>query len=321
MLDVSSEAKASPYRLKDRRTGPRRSVFFSRLARAIFFSNLIGLIILISGAMAMDRFTQGLINAKVENLRAQTNLITSVMSDTATGIGVAAELDVENAKSVLRRMDVSSQWRIRLYDKTGLLIADSAKLDESISISTLDPIVPDPPEPPRHRKLLTQVEDFFNDAMHNLPWRVQRRDALRWDQKADIRAALEGDIAAGEKYDDDDELVVAVTAPVKRVQAVLGVVTLESSDVDNIVDGERQALTPIILLAFMVSLFSSLLLSLFIAIPVRRLARAAEMVTRPTSTPTMVNVPFSSVTAVCAPSAPRVSCATILAMWRTLRLT
>ena len=85
---------------------------------------------------------------------------------------------------------------------------------------------------------------------------------------------------AGEKFDADDELIVSVTMPVKRVQQVLGVVTLESSDVDNIVNAERRALAPIIGLAFIASLLSSISLIFFIASPIRRLARAAEIVTR-----------------------------------------
>jgi len=40
---------------RNRRVGPRRSIFTSRLTRAIFLSNLIGLIILIFGALTMHR--------------------------------------------------------------------------------------------------------------------------------------------------------------------------------------------------------------------------------------------------------------------------
>jgi len=91
---------------------------------------------------------------------------------------------------------------------------------------------------------------------------------------------LAGESVAGERYNKQDELIVSLSLPVKRVQQVLGVVTLESSDVDNIVNGERRALAPIIGLAFLAAILSSLALTLFIVLPMRRLARAAERVTR-----------------------------------------
>jgi two-component system, OmpR family, sensor histidine kinase ChvG len=57
------------------------------------------------------------------------------------------------------------------------------------------------------------------------------------------------------------------------------VLTLESGDVDQIVANQRRALLPFILIAILVSLVSSYMLSRFIAQPVMRLARAADRVT------------------------------------------
>jgi len=62
------------------------------------------------------------------------------------------------------------------------------------------------------------------------------------------------------------------------VKAVLGVLTLEARDVDEIIAAERAALLPFILIAISVSLISSFLLNRLIAQPVRRLARAADRV-------------------------------------------
>ena len=47
--------------------------------------------------------------------------------------------------------------------------------------------------------------------------------------------------------------------PIQRVQAVLGVLTLEAGDVDQIVAAQRWALMPFILIAFAVTLASSIL--------------------------------------------------------------
>jgi two-component system sensor histidine kinase ChvG len=72
--------------------------------------------------------------------------------------------------------------------------------------------------------------------------------------------------------------VVSVSFPVRHVQAVLGVLTVEAGDVDSIIARQRAALVPFILLSIGVSLLSSALLTSLIALPVRRLARAADRV-------------------------------------------
>jgi len=272
--------KAGRVKIKDRRAGPRRSLLTSRLTRNIFLSNLIGLLILVGGSLAMNRFQDGLIEAKLENLQSLASTITTVMGEDATGYGSAAQLDVENARQVLRGVNVPDRWRVRLHDRAGQLIADTESLDDTISVSQLDPIITDTPEAPAPQVWRERIEDWINDTAHNLPWRKRRRDALRRDLKNDIRKALEGGEMAGQRYDADDELIVTVSLPVQRVQQVLGVVTVESSDVDNIVNAERRALAPIIGLAFLATILSSLALTLFIALPMRRLARAAEIVTR-----------------------------------------
>lgn len=275
-----SKAPSGRVKIRDRRVGPRRSLLTSRLTRNIFFSNLIGLIILVGGSLAMDRFQNSLIDAKIENLRSLASTITTVMGDDATGYGSAAQLDIENARQVLRGVTVPDRWRVRLHDRAAQVIVDTETLDDTIEVSSLDPIIPDIPEPPRQKVLKEKVTYWIKDKMHNLPWRKHRRDALRRDLKADIRKSLEGAEMLGQRYDDKDQLIVTVSLPVKRVQQVLGVVTVESSDVDSIVSAERRALAPIIGLAFLATLLSSMALTLFITLPMRKLARAAELVTR-----------------------------------------
>jgi two-component system sensor histidine kinase ChvG len=69
-----------------------------------------------------------------------------------------------------------------------------------------------------------------------------------------------------------------VSLPVRHVEQVLGVLTLEAGDVDQILGAQRRALTPFALVALFVSLLSSLLLHLFVARPVMRLSAAADEV-------------------------------------------
>ena len=54
-------------KIRERRQGPRRSWLSSRLTRLIILSHLVGLIILVLGALAMNRFEAGLVEAKLDN--------------------------------------------------------------------------------------------------------------------------------------------------------------------------------------------------------------------------------------------------------------
>jgi len=222
-------------RRRDRRRGPRRSLWLSRLTRNIFLSNLIGLIILVTGSLAMNRFEVGLINAKVDNLQSLASTISTVIGEQATGYSGKAELDIDGARQVLRGVNVQEGWRVRLHSKSGELVADTDRLNASILTEALDPI---------------------------------------------LDSALDGTSSYGPRFNSDDELIVTVSLPIQRVQNVLGVVTVESSDVGSIVTAERQALAPIIALAFLAMFLTSFGLTLFISLPMRRLARAAEIVTR-----------------------------------------
>ena len=267
-------------RRRNRRRGPRRSLWTSRLTRNIFLSNLIGLIILVTGALAMNRFEAGLIDAKVDNLQSLASTITTVIGEQATGYGGAAELDVDGARQVLRGVNVQEGWRVRLHNKSGELVADTETLDDTITTEALDPILEERPDRPTQDIWRENIRGWINDKLHNLPWRKARRENLRRNLKTEVRAGLDGESSYGPRFDDRDNLIVTVSLPVQRVQQVLGVVTVESNDVGSIVTAERQALAPIIGLAFLAMFLTSLGLTLFISLPMRRLARAAEIVTR-----------------------------------------
>ncbi len=279
MSELPKTKKTKPRR-RNRRRGPRRSLWSSRLTRNIFLSNLIGLIILVSGALTMKRFEAGLIDAKIDNVQSLASTITTVIGEQATGYGGAAELDVDGSRQILRGVNVQEGWRIRLHDKSEQLIADTESLDDTIFVETLDPIIEERPERPKQDVWRENIRNWIDEKLHNLPWRRARRDSLRRNLKTEVRAGLEGESSYGPRYDNDDNLIVTVSLPVKRVQEVLGVVTVESNDVGSIVTAERQALAPIIGLAFLAMFLSSLALTLFVSLPMRRLARAAEIVTR-----------------------------------------
>lgn len=259
--------------------GVRRFIMFSTLTRMIFLANLLGLIILIAGALTLNQFSRGLIDAKIDNLRSQTRLIANLLGDQATGHGAMAALDEAEAVRIMSRIDVPDKVRIRLYDRNGALIADSDLLDDTVEVGSLDPIVPESERVVVKEKwwvsLQSRTDAWVND------WRVFRKNRAEKQRhlERDIKSALLGNVVSGEQYEDKN-LIVAVAMPVKRVEDIQGALVFETHDVDTILASQRQGLTPIILIAVLASILSSLALTLFIAIPIRRLAQAAEQVVR-----------------------------------------
>ena len=72
--------------------------------------------------------------------------------------------------------------------------------------------------------------------------------------------------------------MLSLTVPIKVVAAVVGALTIETSDVAQIIAAERAALVPLILVAVLVAIITSTLLTLGIARPVRKLAIASDRV-------------------------------------------
>lgn len=248
--------------------GPRRSRFRwlpgSRLGRLIIALNLFGLAILVSGALVLNELRRGLVNARIDSLTTQGELIVNVINRAATVGEPEPQLDPQAASEILQILSNPRSQRARLFDAEGNLIADSYVVADRVEWKVL---------PPARQR---------DDGGLNLDFQMGRpgpKPALARDALGrEVRQALSGLHVAGMRTTAYGERVVSVSIPIQHVQAVLGVLTLEASDVDEIIARERAALIPFILIAVGVNLVSSLLLNRLIAQPVRRLARAADRV-------------------------------------------
>ena len=112
----------------------------------------------------------------------------------------------------------------------------------------------------------------------NRPGARERAEMARRELAREVGLAEHGQRAFDIRLTESGRRVVSVSIPIEHVRAVLGVLTLESGDVDQIVAAQREALAPFILMAIAVTLFSSLMLTQLVAQPVLRLARAADRV-------------------------------------------
>ncbi|KRB41610.1 MAG: stimulus-sensing domain-containing protein [Pseudomonadota bacterium] len=237
----------------------------SRLGRLIILLNVLGLAIIIAGSLLLNELRRGLVGARIDSLTTQGELIVNVINRAATVGEPTPELDPQAASEILQMLSNPRSQRARLFDAKGNLIADSYWVADRVEWKVL------PPARPR------------DDGGLSLDLKMGRppppvAPAAQRALMMEVGQALRGVHWAGMRRAEDGERVVSVSIPIQHVQAVLGVLTLEASDVDEIISAERQALAPFILIAIFVTLVSSILLNNLIAQPVRMLARAADRV-------------------------------------------
>ena len=267
-LDTAT-AKADP--LPQGEAEPRRRLSRfggSRLGGLILALNLLSLLILFVGALLLNEWQRGLVEARQETLAAQGELLVRVLGEPQIGVtrgSPTPSLDYIEASRWLRDNFIPAGQRARLFDLDGTLIADSYDVTEAIAGEALPPARPagtpaPPPDPAAEQRESQELESA--------------RSALR----AEVELALDGEPQATLRRSESGDRVVSVSIPVRHVQQVLGVLTIEAGDVDETLDAQRRALMPFALVALGVNLLGSLLMHLFVARPVMRLSAAADEV-------------------------------------------
>jgi two-component system sensor histidine kinase ChvG len=269
MASATDTTKAKSPRVEGLRTVAR-----SRIARIIFIWNFAGLFVLILGVLLLTEMRAGLTEAQFRNLRTQGELITNLLIETGTVEGDPSPYVNEPAvRSVLRRIlppiaegarPGVGRPRVRMYAADGHLIADSDVIYDRLEETPLPDL----------------GERSIGETLQSAARRVEYLRLTPWRPTITLQGAheraLRGEIVRGERLNEKGERVVSVTVPLRRVQQVMGTVTIESADVERILVAERASMIPFVLGATVAIFLSSLLLALFIARPLRRLAHAAD---------------------------------------------
>ncbi len=247
----------------------------SPIGRIIFIWNFVGLGVLVLGVLLLTEMRANLTQALYSNLRTQGELITNLLIETGTVQGDPFPgINEPAVREVLRRLlppvaqgerPGSSGPRVRVYAADGRIVADTDVLYDRLEETALAP-------PGAESSIGDRIESAARRAEYFrlTPW----RPSITLQEERE--RALRGEIARGERLNESGERVVSLTLPVRRVQQVLGTVTLESADVERILVAERISMIPFVLGATIAVFLSSLLLALFIARPLRRLAWAAD---------------------------------------------
>ena len=293
---------------------PLRSVWaffvsqsFSSLTRRIVFLNLTGLVALVVGVLYLSQFRAGLIDARVQSLLVQSEIIAGAIAASATvesdavtidperllelqagqsygpsdeaQSGIEFPINPERVAPVLRRLVSPTKTRARIYDRDGVLILDSRNLYGRGDVLRFDLPPPDTENPGIIERTFTAMRRWFGRGDLPLYKELGPENGKGY---AEVGQALGGLHASMVRVNDRGEVIVSVAVPVQRFRAVRGALMLstQGADIDDMVEAERLAIVKVFLVAAAVMVVLSMLLAGTIAGPVRRLADGAERVRR-----------------------------------------
>ncbi|MGP0059108.1 MAG: stimulus-sensing domain-containing protein [Beijerinckiaceae bacterium] len=284
------------------------SRFSSSLTRRIVVLNLGGLVALLVGFLYLNQFREGLIDARVESLQTQGEIIAAAVAASATvetdtitidpekllqlapgqSYGVTDEsqpslefsINPERIGPVLRRLVSPTRTRARIYDRDGYLLLDSQSLTNRSNIF-------------RNDLSASQGEDAL--PLVERAWNAVKRVFGRTDLPLysdvgvgngkvypEVARALGGGAKSIVRVNAKGETIVSVAVPIQRFRAVRGALLLstQGGDIDKIIAAERWAIIRVFLVSAAIMLLLSLFLAGTIAEPMHRLAEAAERVRR-----------------------------------------
>jgi two-component system sensor histidine kinase ChvG len=275
---------------------------FSSLTRRIVFLNLAAVAVLVVGTLYLNNWRAGLIEARIQSLRIQGEIISAAIAASATVdsdvITVNPErllelqggnalsplsffdpslefpISPEQVAPLLRNLVTPTRTRARIYDDDGLLILDSQNLyarGEVLRRATAE-----------NAQAIPFYVDWWNALMSWVPGDqfpiYQDHEADQGKLYPEVNVALSGSSADIVRINSQGQLVISVAVPVQRLRAIIGVLLLstEPGDIDSIVAAERWGILRIALVAAGVTSVLSMLLAGTIAGPMRRLSAAAE---------------------------------------------
>ncbi|MFN4140784.1 stimulus-sensing domain-containing protein [Aestuariivirga sp.] len=282
------------------RLGPRR------LTSRIVLLNLVGLVVLVTGILYFNQFRQGLIDARVQSLTTQAQIIAAAVAGSATvdtgsividpdSLADSSEellpygdqfseldfpIDPETAGPVLKRLLANTTVRARIIDKDGNLIVDSRFL-----YSRGDIVQSDLPPLDAERESFSLRSLWNRLVTWTFSYDYPKQIEYSLDNGKDfpeVAAALNGAKVSLVRLNDRGQIIVLVAVPVQRFRAVLGALVLSTTggEIDDVLRAERQVVLMTFAFVALVTILLSLLLASTIALPLRKLAAAAERVRR-----------------------------------------
>ncbi|HML09179.1 MAG TPA: stimulus-sensing domain-containing protein [Xanthobacteraceae bacterium] len=281
---------------------------FSSLTRRIVSLNLAGLLALAIGITFLSQFRAGLIDARIQSLLVQGEIIAGAIAASATVetgssitidpdkllnlqpgesygpseealYGIDFPINPERVAPVLRRLVSPTKTRARIYDRDGVLLVDSRNLFGRGDVLRFDLPPPNAEKRGLIERMFIAVRTWLGRG--DLPL-YRELGAENGKGYPEVGRSLNGQNASMVRINERGDVIVSVAVPVQRFRAVRGALMLstQGADIDDMVEAERLAILKVFLIAAGVMVLLSVFLAGTIAEPVRRLADAAESVRR-----------------------------------------
>ena len=264
--------------------------WMSPLLRRILLVNALPLALLVAALLYLDQYQNGLLEAEVQALREQARIYAGALGESAV-----READPENpvlqpdiARSLLRRLtDPTPNAQARLYAPDGQLVADSRVREGAGGAIVTEPL---PPAVDRGR-FVGVVGSIYDKLLAIVPHKSRgpvvesspTAGGVEWQPDVKEELRIIGSDKAREmppyiRRTGDNLLLVTVAEPVLRNRHTVGIVLLtrEAREVDNSLFTVRMSILGLFGLALVLTVGLSWYLSLTIARPILRLARAAH---------------------------------------------
>ena len=278
----------------------------SSLTRRIVLLNIAGLAVLVVSILYLSQYRAGLIDARVQSLLVQGEIIASAIAASATvdtdtisidpdklvelqagesygpqdeaQSGLEFPINLERVAPVLRRLIQPTRTQARIYDRDGALQIDSRNLYGRGDVLKFDLIPPDD-RPSRMERAWIAIKNWFGRSSYPLYRDLGPENGKGYPE---LVQALAGQKASAVRVNDRGEIILLVAVPIQRFRAVRGALLLstQGGDIDSAVAAERFQVLLLFLALGAVMVLLSVLLARTIADPVRRLADAAETVRR-----------------------------------------
>ena len=280
--------------------------FSSSLTRRIVVLNLGGLVVLVVGFLLLDQFRADLIEARVQSLTIQADIIAAAISASATGDTDSITIDPDKllqlapGESVapspsdedatqfsinpalvgpfLHRLVTPTRTRARIYDSDGRLLLDSRSFSARGAVERSD--LPDASERRGFAdRIVARLRSLF---LTSTAPRAEDPWATNGQTMPEVAGALQGKTQSLVRVNHVGETIVSVGVPIQHMMATRGALLLstQGGDIDRVITSARLAQLRFFLVLAIVMLVLSLSLANTIAEPVRRLADAAERVRR-----------------------------------------
>ncbi len=281
--EKNTDTKAEKAEKEEAAAKGRRVV--SPLTRRILAVNVVALLIPVGGLLYVGPYRDSLIDADLESLRSQGEMIAGAIGESAIEITPAGGqfIDLEPARHIVRRLSAASRVRSRLFLNAGEMVADSSRLLGGRWVVQVQEL----PPPKESNWLLDWLIDGIDVTVGWLTYGeklepYQERADQRAEDYPEVQRAFSGEIIGVVRSGGSSGYMLTVAIPVQRYRQVIGVLLLSRDGIE--IEASVRAIRLTVLAVFAGAIVVTILLSLYlartIAQPVLRLAAAAERVRR-----------------------------------------